>query len=80
MENISENLLSRHYLAKDRYDSKEYLIDQKTYTHIIDLVHFYHESIYMLPDDEVVHVQKLEGPEHTSPCDIPVNHIVFNLH
>lgn len=77
MQKVSENQLSRRYLVKTRFAKDEYLIDQKTYFHIMDLVRFYHESIYMLPDDEYVRAEKIDDPHHTSPCDIQVNHLVF---
>lgn len=77
MENSQSPPTSNHLLAKDRFGNLEYLVDQKDYYYIMDLIRFYHDSIYMLPDDEVIHVEKIDGNEHTSTCDVPVNQLIF---
>lgn len=69
---------SGKYLAKDRYTKQEFLIDLATYHSIMDLIHFYHESIYNLPDSESVLVQKVSNDSKTVDyVRIPMNRIIF---
>lgn len=69
--------LAKYHKAHDRYSKIEYLIDQRTYHYILDLVQFYHESIYWLPDDEHVKALRIDDDRHNSPCEIQVNHLIF---
>ncbi len=63
-------------LIKDRFDDQEYLIDQSTYLYVMDLVNFYHQSIYEFPDWDKVHVQKMKN-NRLIDCEVPVNRLVF---
>lgn len=77
MKNPSQITQSTHYTARDRFEDHEYLIDQKNYYYIMDLINFYHDSIYSLPDNEIIQAEKIEDEQHTTPCNVPVNHLVF---
>lgn len=63
--------------AKDRFNNHEYLLDPGAYFHIQELIRFYHQSIYTLPDYEVVRARRIEDTEHTVSCTIPVNHLLI---
>ncbi len=66
------------YLMSDRYDDSEYLVDQPTYLYIMDLITFYHQNIYEFPDEDLVHVEKIDQENTHSECDIPINRLVFH--
>lgn len=63
-------------LIRDRFNDQEYLIDQSTYLYIMDLIEFYHQSIYEFPDWDKVRVQKMENGNLVD-CQIPINRLVF---
>ncbi|VXD16152.1 hypothetical protein [Marinoscillum sp. 108] len=65
------------YEATDRFDHSRYRLSQATYYQIMDLIKFYHESMYLLPDDEVVIVERLIDQNHTEYCKVSVNHLVL---
>lgn len=67
------------FLIKDRYNNSEYIIDQPTYLYILDLVKFYHQSIYEFPDGDRIHVEKIndEGNKHIH-CEVSINRLVFH--
>lgn len=77
MNDYPHKTYPRFYKALDRFSREEYRIDQRTYHHIMDLIHFYHDSIYWLPDEELIKTQRVVDERHTTPCEVPVNHLVF---
>ena len=77
MRHPAQNLLKDHFQIHNRYSDEEYLIDDKTYRYVLEFVKLSHESIYLLPDDECVHAQKLIDDEHTELCTIRINEMVF---
>ncbi|MEQ8581606.1 MAG: hypothetical protein RIC30_07805 [Marinoscillum sp.] len=68
---------AHQYKAIDRFDHSRYELSQATYYQIIDLIKFYHEPMYLLPDDEVVTVERLIDQHHSEHCMIKVNHLIL---
>jgi len=66
-----------YYKAFDRFTNETYQLDQRTLNHILELVEFYHDSTYWLPDDETVCVNCIKDNRHTTKRSVPVNHIVL---
>ena len=64
----------KHILVVNRFDQHEYSISTSDYNKILELVDFYHESMYLLPDDETVDVT--DEPEHITK-KMRINELVF---
>jgi|GEM_PF-1105401 len=77
MNNQFHHTIPAYYKAHDRFSKVHYQIDQRTYHHIMDLIQFYHESIYWLPDDEVVTAKRIDDARQTTHCSVPVNQLIF---
>lgn len=69
---------SSSFKVKSRKTHQQYKISQKDWHHIMDLVKFYHESIYLLPDFETICAEKLDFTGNTiDRCTLKVNEVVF---
>lgn len=66
-----------YYKAQDRFTSEVYQLDARTFNQILELVEFYHESTYWLPDDETVCVNCTNKNRHTTKRNVPVNHLIL---
>ncbi len=64
------------YLIKDRFGNQHYLIDQKAYQYILDLIKFYHSRTDEFPDWDKVTVERL-GESQKVDCQVPINRLVF---
>ncbi|MFY0686359.1 MAG: hypothetical protein JXQ90_04290 [Cyclobacteriaceae bacterium] len=58
----------------NRFDCHQYSITASDYNKIMELVNFYHESMYLLPDFETIEVT--EEPEHITK-KMRINELVF---
>ncbi len=77
MKRESGIIINDGYLVVDRYRQGRYKIDFQTYDHIVELVMFYHESMYLLPDDEMVEVTGIDKDNYGVRKMMKVNEIVF---
>ncbi|WP_258104298.1 hypothetical protein [Marinoscillum sp. MHG1-6] len=77
MKAISKTLLQNHLLVRNRYRNEEYLIDQRTYEYLMDFIHLNHQSIYELPDDEMIEADKLLSNRITTHCHVRINELIF---
>jgi len=66
------------YLIKDRFGSQRYLINQKSYQHILDLVKMYHTRTYEFPDWDNVPVEMILKEDKRVDCLVPINRLVFD--
>lgn len=64
--------------VKSRFDDADYWIDLHTYYYIKELTDFYHESIYLFPDNEKVSAIKYDDSTHLhDSCQLKLNELVF---
>jgi len=62
-------------MVKDRYTQKRYIMDFSTFQNIQEIVSFYNDSIYNLPDDLMV---ELRTSLDCEDCEtVNLNHLVF---
>ncbi|MEQ8237915.1 MAG: hypothetical protein RIA69_01815 [Cyclobacteriaceae bacterium] len=66
-----------NHLAIDRYAHTEYHIDDATHKRIIDMINFYHESIYSFPDDERVEAKIFGENGDLIGCRVSINRLIF---
>ena len=64
-------------LVRNRFSHDVYRISARSYEKILELIRFYHESIYRLPDEEYIEAEKIEDEKHYRKCNLRVNEIMF---
>ncbi|MBV6640822.1 MAG: hypothetical protein KI791_08890 [Cyclobacteriaceae bacterium] len=66
------------YLIHDRFGNQQYLISQKSYQYILDMIKMYHIRTYEFPDWDNVPVEMLLNEDKKVDCQVPINRLVFN--
>jgi hypothetical protein len=61
--------------VKDRYTQKKYMMDFSTFQKVKEIVTFYNDSIYNLPDDLMVELRI--SPDCEDCETVKINHLVF---
>jgi len=64
-------------LAHARYSNEEYLIEFKSYYYILELIHEYHDPMYLLPNEEFIEARRILPNEVPETCLVRVNELVF---
>lgn len=72
-----EGIVNFKYHAQDRFSHKEYMIEHASYQYIMDMIKFYHESIYLFPDSEKIRAA-IWHEDHWDQETVPINHLVFD--
>lgn len=61
-----------------RHDNHRYHISRSDYQRILDLINLYHDSIYLLPDEETIEAFKLtKTGRHLGKVELQINEIIF---
>ncbi len=77
MPQLSKSISRNDIVIKKRFDNHYYTINTKTYQDLIETVKLYQESIYLLPDYEVVDAKGADQENRGKNYQIKVNEIVF---
>ena len=77
MTDVEHHIATGGHLIVDRYSQERYRIDLDTYQRIIEMIRFYNESIYALPDDEVIEATGADDQNGGRRVRLRVNQIVF---
>ena len=77
MPQLSNTISQNDIVIKRRFDKHYFTINPKTYHDLIETVKLYKESIYLLPDYEVIDAKGADRENNGEYYQIRMNEIVF---
>jgi hypothetical protein len=76
MKTVTTRLKDRdQYAVRSRRDNRKYTLDLDGMMKINELINFYNESIYYMPDDVTVRAYTLD--DTYQPVELQVNELIF---